>query len=177
MAKIRQEWCTAAGEWVQEKWLRFCIWQVDLLLVLSEFVFWFYTAPWGPGVYVSLTAVGTSMALWREREENIAKDNTTCVVSDLSDSWPAVVWELPQFRTVGVSSLEHTNFFPPSHVAIVGVQHHVGSHSFIHLSEVVHHHLRVLTTTGRYSGIWWSFPSDSRMHFWKWLFLSLKHVI
>lgn len=75
------------------------------------------SAPCGPGGYVSLTAVVSSIAF-----SPLAKETTTCVVSDPSGSWPAVVRDLPQFRSVGVSSLEHTNFSPPSCIAIVGAQ-------------------------------------------------------
>lgn len=75
------------------------------------------SAPCGLGGYVSLTAVVSSIAF-----SPLAKETTTYVVSDPSGSWPAVVRDLPQFRSVGVSSLEHTNFSPPSCIAIVGAQ-------------------------------------------------------
>ncbi|KAM4752424.1 metalloprotease TIKI1 isoform 1-T1 [Cyanocitta cristata] len=52
----------------------------------------FYTAPCGPREYVSLTAVVPSIAF-----SPLLKKTTTCVVPDLSDSWPAVVRDLPQF--------------------------------------------------------------------------------
>lgn len=52
----------------------------------------------------------------------LPKRTTTCVESDPSDSWPAVVCDIPTSGSVGLSSLEHTNFSPPSCITTMGVQ-------------------------------------------------------
>lgn len=126
LAKIRPESHTAAGGWVQEQLVCFCIWQVDLLLILSRLSS-------GSTQHHEALECMSALQLWGQAWLSI---HYTCVVSDLSDSQPAVVWELPEIKTIGVSSLEHTNFFPPSHVAVMGVQNHVGSDSVL-----VHHQL------------------------------------
>lgn len=88
-----------------------------MLLVLSRFIFRFYTAPCSPGDCVSRTAVVSGIAF-----SPLPKRTISCVVFDSPDSWPAVVCDLPQFRSVDISRLKHTNFSPPSGIAVMAAQ-------------------------------------------------------
>lgn len=109
---MRSTWGVAAEEITQFLYLpgglgfSFC----QICLQVLHSTMW----SWG---YVSLTAVVSSIAF-----SSLPKGTATCVVFDPSDSWPAVVCDLPQFRSAGVSSLEHTNFSPPLCVAIMEAQ-------------------------------------------------------
>lgn len=123
---VRSSWRLGAEEITQ-------VFYLDLLLVLSRFFFRFYTAPCCPRGNVSCTAVVSSLAF-----SPLPKRTTTRVISDPSDSWPAVVF-LPSSGQLALAAWS-IKISPLHHVLPLG--------ELTSYSVLAHYNVRVLPTTG-----------------------------